>query len=272
MKSTKTAKLPGVGDSFVVNTREAEDAGGSAVHKAIAALEVVAASGSPLSLSEITAQLGVPKASVHRLLGQLEQNQLLRRDLTGKRYFVGDRAIRLSYTTLRSAARTSNEIVLKGLVDSIGETCNLGILDGAEVLYVGRVECNWPLRSHFAAGSRVPLHCTSLGKLLLAFSPVGDRARILESMVLKRYTANTIVSRSKLLSHLDRIRVEGFAQNDEEFTDGVIGLAVPVMGPDDRVLAGLSLHAPLARLTLRQAKGHLPAMFEGAKRLAALVA
>jgi len=250
---------------------EPEDSASTYLEKIVATLEAVCSSNKPISLSEITAKLGVPKPSVHRVLAQLEQTKLIQRDLVGKRYISGERATRLAYSTLQSAARTSNEVILRGLVDSIGETFNIGVLDGSDVLYVHRVECDWPLRSHFTAGSRVPAHCTSLGKAILAFSSKEVRKQIVEYAALKRFTSNTIGSRTKLIPLLDRIRQDGFAQNDQEYMEGVIGLAVPILATDGRVLAGLSLHAPMARLTLRQARDHLPAMRLAARKLAAVV-
>jgi len=250
---------------------EVEDSAGTYLDKVIAALEVVASSEKPVTLSEVTARLGLPKPSVHRILAQLEQTDLIQRDLLGKRYIAGVRTTRLAYSTLQSAARTSYEIILRGLVDSIGETFNVGVLDGSDVVYVHRVECNWPLRSHFTSGSRVPAHCTSLGKAILAFSSKEVRKQFIDNAALKRFTSNTISSRTKLIPLLDRIRQDGFAQNDQEYMEGVIGLAIPIFAKDGRVVAALSLHAPMARLSLKQARDHLPAMRQAARKLSFLV-
>ncbi|MBY0382642.1 MAG: IclR family transcriptional regulator [Xanthobacteraceae bacterium] len=250
---------------------EIEESAGTYLEKVVAALEVVCASEKPISLSEITARLGVPKPSVHRILAQLEQTNLIQRDLLGKRYIAGARTTRLAYSSLQSAARTSYEVVLRGLVDSIGETFNIGVLDGSDVVYVHRVECDWPLRSHFTSGSRVPAHCTSLGKAILAFSSKEVRKQFIENAALKRFTSNTIGSRTKLIPLLDRIRQDGFAQNDQEYMEGVIGLAVPILASDGRVVAALSLHAPMARLSLKQARDHLPAMRQASRKLSSLV-
>lgn len=250
---------------------EPDEAGNSYLEKAFAVLEAISSSDRPVSLSEVTARLGIPKPSVHRILAQLEQAHLIKRDLAGRRYVSGERATRLAYMTLQSAARTANENILRGLVNSIGETFNISILDGADIVYVYRVECDWPLRSHYAAGSRFPAHCTSAGKAILAFSSKEVRKQFIDNVVLKRFTSNTISSRTKLIPILDRVKQDGFAQNDQEYIDGVVGIAVPILGRDGRALAGLSLHAPLARLSLRQAREHVPAMKQAARKLAALI-
>ena len=248
-----------------------DEAGNSYLEKVFAALEAISSSDGPVSLSEVTARLGIPKPSVHRILAQLEQAHLIKRDLAGKRFLSGERATRLAYTTLQSAARTANELVLRGLVSSIGETFNISILDGAEIVYVHRVECDWPLRSHYTAGSRFPAHCTSAGKAILAFSSKEVRKQFIDNIALKRFTSNTISSRTKFIPMLDRVKRDGFAQNDQEYIDGVVGIAVPILGKDGRALAGLSLHAPLARLSLRQAREHVPEMKQAARKLAALI-
>jgi len=250
---------------------EPEEAANSYLEKVFAALEVISSSDGPVSLSEVTARLGIPKPSVHRILAQLEQARLIKRDLAGKRFLSGERSTRLAYTTLQSAARTANELVLRGLVSSIGETFNISILDGAEIVYVHRVECDWPLRSHYTAGSRFPAHCTSAGKAILAFSSKEVRKQFIDNIALKRFTSNTINSRTKFIPTLDRVKRDGFAQNDQEYIEGVVGIAVPILGKDGRALAGLSLHAPLARLSLRQAREHVPAMKQAARKLAALI-
>src|SRR3546814_18752046 len=92
----------------------------------------------------------------------------------------------------RSFRDAPRRVILEQIVETVGETCNVGVLDGSEVVYLDRVECDWPLRTQLRAGSRVPLHCTGMGKLFLATLPARARRRIIESLTFTRYTDTTI--------------------------------------------------------------------------------
>ena len=153
-------------------------AGSSALQKSFSLLEHLIAADRALTLAELVEQMDMPKASVHRLLLKLEAAQLLKRDLTGKRYVPGDRLTRFSLQTMVCSARMAPvRAILERLVAETGESINLGVLDGSSVAYIQRVECNWPLRTHLSAGSRVPLYCTATGKLFLALMPKSRQNR-----------------------------------------------------------------------------------------------
>ena len=149
---------------------EDERAHGSALAKSMAVLDLVAAEGRPLGLVEVTERLGLSKPTVHRIMRQLEDEGLLRREPLRERYSVGPRLCTLSINALSSAVQGGAvHAILADLVGRIGETCNIGVLDRTEVVYVDRVECDWPLRLQLAPNSRVPTYCTANGKLLLAW-------------------------------------------------------------------------------------------------------
>jgi IclR family acetate operon transcriptional repressor len=167
------------------------------------------------------------------------------------------------------AARMSPILAnLERLVAEIGESVNLGVLDGSSVAYVQRVECNWPLRTHLSAGSRVPLHCTATGKLFLALMPMARRAALLDEIELRAYAPNTFTDRKRLEAELARIRDQRLAVNNEEFMVGAIGLSVPLVGSDGEMYAGLALHAPVARLSVDGARKHVSTLRRAAERLA----
>jgi DNA-binding IclR family transcriptional regulator len=141
-------------------------------------------------------------------------------------------------------------------------------MDDRSVVYIDRVEADWPLRLHFDAGSRVDPHCTAMGKLFLAYLPQGERKRLIESLPLTRYTPKTITSRPALDRELTRIRRAGYSVDDEEFLLGVVCLAVPILGAADEVIAAVALQAPRARMSLRDAVRHLPRLKRAAARYA----
>jgi DNA-binding IclR family transcriptional regulator len=206
---------------------------------------------------------------VHRVLAQLEANGLIVRDAARDRFSIGPRLSRLALASLYSNNQGAPiRAILQALVDDIRETCNLGVLDGLELLYLERIECDWSLRVHLQAGSRVPAHCTSGGKALLAFLPDDLRARLIAAAALEAYTENTITEPQALEAELARTRERGYALNDQEFSVGIMGAAVPVLDARGRALAALALHAPVARLSVADAARHVPKLQAAAKRLA----
>ena len=250
-----------------------ERAHGSALSKSMAVLDLVAAEGRPLGLVEVTERLGLAKPTVHRIMRQLEDEGLLRREPPRDRYIVGPRLCALSINALASAVQGSAvHAILADLVARIGETCNIGMLDRAEVVYVDRVECDWPLRLQLAPNSRLPVHCTAIGKLLLAFLDGQTREKLIESMAPTRFTENTITDPRRLEEECRAIRRDDYAVNDQEYHLGLIGVATPIRDDGGRVIAGLAMHGPLPRLDAGALRDHLPVLREAAIRIGAALA
>jgi DNA-binding IclR family transcriptional regulator len=157
--------------------------------------------------------------------------------------------------------------ILEALSNEVGETCNFGVMVGSQAIYLDRVESAWPLGLRFEAGSRVPLHCTAMGKLFLSLLPSRKRALLLRSIPLHRYTDNTIIDRSRLEHELDNIRASSISTDNQEFLAGVVCVAVPVNGPNAQPAAALAVSAPLARMSLEQALRHVPLLQAAAERL-----
>jgi len=246
-----------------------ETAQQSASLRALAVIETIARATGPLSLGEIMAATGLPKPTAHRVITLLEGAGMLAREPAGKRYAPGPRLSALALDTLANAAwRMPRHAILQSLVNQIGETCNLTLLDGTEVVYLDRVEAAWPLRLHFQSGSRVPAHCSASGKLLLALMPARARRRIVDALPLLRYTPNTLTDPRALEEALKRIRRDNLSTDNEEYLAGTVCVAVPVESPQGRVPAALAVHAPTTRMTLAQALRHVPALRRAAAQLA----
>lgn len=243
---------------------------GSALMKAFAVLDAIAAEGRPLSLAGLTERLDLPKPTLHRVILQLEEAGLLRREPARDRFSVGPRLGRLAFDTTRALVQAAPvHAVLEDLVGRIDETCNIGILDGTAVRYLDRVECNWALRLQLQPNSRLPAHCTAIGKLLLAALGVRVRKRILARAPLEKFTGNTITDAGSLEAECRAIGERDYALNDQEYHLGLVGLAVPVRDRDGRVLAGLAVHGPIPRLDIERALGFLPDLRDAAGRLGA---
>lgn len=239
------------------------------VVKAFALVEVILAANRPLSLSELSEALGRPKQTIHRTARQLEDYGFLYREPGRERYTIGGRLFNVSKQVLGWQMRDApRHATLGRLVGDIGETCNVGIMDGDAILYLDRVESNFPLRAELQPGSRVPLHCTGLGKLLLAHLPGRTRKRVIERLRLDRHTANTITDQDTLSKECDRIRKQGYAINDQEYHDGIISVAVPVHAENGSIISGLAIHAPAARLSIEDAVTMVPRLKPYAEEIA----
>ncbi len=242
---------------------------GSALEKALATLEAMAEQPQAVGLPDLTARLGLPRQTVHRLLRQLEAHGLVLRDPSRERFSIGPRFSSLALKALSSRNQEAPvRAVLAALVNDVGETCNVGVLDGLEFVYLARIECQWSLRVHLTAGSRVPAYCTSGGKVMLAHLDPELRAGLLKNVPLRAYTPQTMTRPAVLERQLAQIRKQGFALNNEEFTVGIVGVAVPIVSGADRVLGALALHGPRARLSLAQAERHVPRLREAAAQIA----
>jgi len=244
----------------------------SSAARALKLLVVVAAQNEPLSLAALAAQLDLPKATVHRICAQLRDIGFLARDVDAGDVVAGPALQRLAYDTLNHGrVRGLRHDVLAELVGRIGETCNFTTFDGARVLYLDRVEAAWPLRLTLDVGSHVPMHCTASGKLFLALMPAADRDCLLAHVSLARMTAKTLVTLKALRAECERIARAGYSCDREEFITGLVAVAVPVRDAAGTVRAAVAVHAPVARMSLREAIAQVGAIRAAAARMQRLL-
>lgn len=242
---------------------------GSALSKALTILEQITEQPQAIGLADLASRLGMPKQTLHRNLIQLEEEGLIVRDPTRDRFHVGPRLSNLAIGALFSDNHNMpTRSILQELVEEIGESCNIGILDGMRLVYLDRIQTDCSLRIHLEVGSRVPAYCTSGGKVLLAHLPDEMRRRLLRSRALERHTHNTITEPDRLEAHLANCRETGFSTNDEEFTAGIVGVAVPIVDASGRSIASVACHAPTARRSLNDLKSFVARIQASARALA----
>ncbi len=245
---------------------------GSVVWRVLNLLQIAAASERPLTLPEINAQLDLPKPTAHRLCMRLAEQGYLAREPGGRHLGIGPRLMSLGLDVVRNGdIGGQRHAILESLVEAVGETCNITMLAGDQVLYLDRVEARWPLRLHLEPGSRVPPHCTSSGKLLLAELSPAKRKRILDTLDLPPFTQRTITDRAKLEAELDVIAGQGYSLDDEEFLLGLVAIAVPVRNAEGRTVAAVACHAPGVRMDVGKALSHLPLLQDAAARIGATI-
>ncbi|WP_234833288.1 IclR family transcriptional regulator [Sinorhizobium meliloti] len=134
----------------------------------------------------------------------------------------------MGLTIAGSGVGTQRHAILKQVVDVTRETCNFVTRSGCDAIYLARVESDWPLRVHLEPGSRVPLHCTASGKLLLAHMDAQQRQKLLASLTFERFRPATIMSADALETEFAEILCDGYSTDREEFMMGLIAIAVPV--------------------------------------------
>lgn len=236
--------------------------------KALAVLQAVAEHPQGVGLPDLAAKLRLPRQTVHRVLGQLRDNGLLLRDPVRERFTVGPRLVQLSLTALGpNNPWAPVRAVLQDLVDELGETCNIGVLEGLDYVYVERIECEWPLRIHLEVGYRMPAHCISAGKVLLAHLDPDLRARLLRSRKLVPRTPQTITRVADLEAELEKVRALGYGTNNQESFDGIVSAAVPIKDARGQVVAAVTVHGPLPRVTFDACIAAVPKLHQAAERI-----
>ncbi len=241
-----------------------------ALGKAFTVLEIVSQHRQPITMAEIVRATGLTKPTAHRIATTLTEMGFIERDEMRRGYVEGPRLLRLAMDTIRVAApRNVRRTILRAVSEHTGETCNFGILTGSEVVYVDRVEAKWPLGLRFEAGSHVPAHCTAIGKLLLSRMSKGERQALINAIPLNRYTSRTLTDPAQLLEAIRRIGETQIGTDDQEFIDGVVCIAVPIVADTGATIGSLAISAPEARVSLDDLLKFTPIMRAAATELGA---
>ena len=203
-----------------------------------------------LSLSEVASEVGLPNSTAHRLLTTLQNERYVRFDNERSVWLIGVQAFRVGSTFVRSRDLvTIARPYMRRLMDQSGETVNLGLLDRGEVVYLAQVETQKMMRAIAGPGGRAPLHCSGIGKALLAYMNEAERARLLSGLQWQRETANTIMNSETMQTHLPEIATNRYAVDDEENAIGLRCVASVVFNEFSEPMAGISVSGPTARLT-----------------------
>ena len=199
-------------------------------------------------VSDLSVRLAMPKATIYRFLQTMKSLGYVRQEadserygLTMKMFELGTKA--LQYHDLLELAKTRMQL----LADDTGETVHLGMLIDSEIIYVHKVDSRHMLGMYSRIGRRAPLHCTAIGKVLLAWEHAGRRERLLAGCDFKRYRDETITDRPAFDAELQRVHAQGFAEDREEFDDHIRCLGVPIFDRLNQPVAGLSVSFPSFR-------------------------
>ncbi len=210
---------------------------------------------SELSLSEIAELLEVDPSTANRFTYTLEELGFLERNPQTKLYRVTTQiyALTISLAGPRNLRQVSLPH-LERLRDRSGETAVLSVRDGSEIVIIEVVETHHSLAPRGWVGGRAPVHCSAMGKAMLAYLPEKEQTRLVNAIQFVRRTPNTITNRLDFLTDLEKTRARGWSLNREEFTVGVVSVGAPIFSGDKRVTAALCLDVPTARL---DGEGHI---------------
>ncbi len=219
-----------------------------------------------LGVSELARRLGVGKSTVHRLLGTLKEEGFVEQNAVTGRYGLGLRLLDLG---AQAAARLDLHEAASPYVEDLrnrtGETVHIAVLDGHEVVYVERRESPRTLRLFGQIGRRNSAHCTSTGKVMLAYLAPAALDRLLEGRVLEARTVYTITDPARLREELGKIRNRGYGTNVNESELGIASIAAPIRDAHGDVIAAISVAGPLPRFEGQPARAFVVATVDAAR-------
>jgi IclR family transcriptional regulator, KDG regulon repressor len=208
-------------------------------------LEKLAEATDGLGITELADTFEVDKGSMSRLLQTLSNYGFAEKDERTRKYVLGPQIVRLSRTVLtRMPLRETAKPYLNKLVDATGECAHLAILAKGQALYIDQAESSSSLRVNTGVGTLAPLHCTALGKILLAYAEAPFPKQ------LQSYTVRTITDPTTLRHHIEQVKSQGYAIDDEEYDTSVRCIAVPVCDYRERCAAAIGISGPTSRLPL----------------------
>lgn len=218
--------------------------------KGMHVLQILAESKHPLALAELSRRAGANDATVTRICHTLSELGYVQRDRQ-RRFRLTPKVLALGYASMSTVGwREVARHYLEDLAQRTGETVNLSILHDRELMYVVRINNTGRiLPFDLQLGSRLPLHCTSMGKSLLAFAPPDELEQILADYELTPLTHHTITSEKQLREELMTVRNKGYSINDEELSYGLRSVAAPVKDLTGRAVAALNIAVPTKRVT-----------------------
>jgi len=211
-----------------------------------------------LNLTEIVTATQLNKSTAFRMVSTLEMLEYLERDPATRCYRPGLKVLQLGFAALNSLEISKiAQPYLKSLSNETGETTNMTIRDGADILYIARNPSRHIISVNTQLGSRLPVYCTSMGKALLIDLSWRELFDLLGEGPYPKLGPNTIISLDVLVSELERVRQQGFAINDEEMATGLISVAAPIRGPDKKVIAAINISVAGSRISRQELESYL---------------
>ena len=222
-----------------------------------------------LGITTLATRLRLAKSTVHRLAATLTAARFLEQNSETGKYRLGLALFELG-ALVRRRMDVANEArpKLRELLEKTGETVQLGIVDHFSVLYVYEMESRRAIRMAAAVGARAPLHCTAVGKVLLASQPQDYVKQVLDAG-LTAFTPKTLIRRDAVLAMLADVKARDYATDDEESEIGLRAVASPVRNHTGAVIAAVGVAAPVQRMNKKAMQTCVPSVIATAKAVSA---
>jgi IclR family transcriptional regulator, KDG regulon repressor len=231
------------------------------IERAAFIFDILSQSPNGLSLGELARKTNLPKGTAHRLLASMAYFDFIRQEPITKNYHLGFKLVNLGNLLLGQIdLRRQARSFLIDLAERVEETVHLVVLDGDKALYMDKVDLHPKtsgLQMVSRLGSRIFLHCSSVGKVLLAYMEKSDAQKLIGDTELIKRTPNTITAPDELMQHLASVRKNGYAIDDEENEEGIRCVAAPIRERSGRVAAAVSISGPTTRITMERIETEL---------------
>lgn len=220
------------------------------IERAFCILEKLSENPDGIQITRLAEQVNLSKSTVHRLLSTLIEMNYVSQDIETERYKVGYQVLFLSRNLLNNTDLIAiAKPFLQSLSHDINETIHLCIEDKCEIVYIDKIESNQTIRMYSRIGSRAPMYCTGVGKMLLSNCYDKELEKVLQLTSFERRTPHTITTRDDLLNELDIIRRQGYALDDIENEQGIRCIAAPIYNYTGRVISSFSISGPSERIS-----------------------
>ncbi len=220
------------------------------VDRALSIIQFISKEKEGLGVTELSSLLDINKSSVFKLLSTLVKHGFIEQDVETKKYRLGYKYLELSSILLESIdLRSEAKSFLKELEQLTNEVVHLVVYDQGEIVYIEKLEGNETLRTHSKIGRRAPIHCTSVGKVILAHLPEREMLALLDKYGLPQHTEHTIIDRDLFLEELKKVKDRGFAVEMEENEVGISCIAAPIFDHRGMIIAAVSISGPTIRMT-----------------------
>lgn len=236
----------------------------ASIFKAFKILQCFSYERPRLRLKEISQMAGISQPTAYRLLSTMKEINMI--EQYDGIYTLGRVFLTFEGIVLRSMEiRNISLGFLEQLSNQTRVHSNLALLDGNEVIYIARVESKDNSYGYFHTGMRRPAYCTSLGKVLLCESP--DEARKIFKRGIRRFTLNTIMDEEAFIAELEKVRLQGYATDFEEYSNGINCIAAPVRNAAGNIVAGISVSGPTTTFSKERALECVSVIIETSHRI-----
>lgn len=242
-----------------------------ALERGFAVIKAFSGASPSLSMAEVAERSGLARAVARRYLLTLRELQCVQEH--EGRFRLTPRVLDLGFAYLSTASvATLAQQTMEAVRDQLGESCSLSVLDGREIVYIGRAPAKRIMSINLGIGSRLPAHATSMGKVLLAYLPAPELDAFFAGHVLEAHTKRTIVREPVLRAELVRVKEQGWAQADGEIEIGLRSLAAPIWDHNGRVCAAINISAHASRVQNAEfLRHHLPVLLDAARNVSKLL-